>query len=76
MTQLAVLEIFCRMNYYIMIDFPSRKTKQMVVEFYAKNFSKDLLINTVLPDGIDLLVVNNRNTRTRCEICSPEYVQS
>ena len=26
--------------------------------------------NSVLPSGIYLLKVNNRNTRTRCEICS------
>ena len=39
--------------------------------------TKDLYIN---PVGIYLLKVNNRNTRTRCEICSkltietPEHV--
>ena len=28
------------------------------------------IINFLLPAGIYLLKVNNRNTRTRCEICS------
>ena len=27
-------------------------------------------LNTAIPAGIYLLKVNNRNTRTRCEICS------
>ena len=36
-----------------------------------KNSKKDVESNEILnPVGIYLLKVNNRNTRTRCEICS------
>ena len=35
---------------------------------YKNKLSLDAAI--VFPAGIYLLIVNNRNTRTRCEICS------
>ena len=38
--------------------------QQQYVKIIVENFSRHL------PAGIYLLKVNNRNTRTRCEICS------
>ena len=42
-------------------------------KFYLQNYEKHILrfqSHRTNPAGIYLLKVNNRNTRTRCEICS------
>ena len=44
-------------------SYSSVRDKQVMLEYAASS-------NRYLPVGIYLLKVNNRNTRTNCEICS------
>ena len=37
---------------------------------YLQNYMRDQLSHQYLPVDIYMFKVNNRNTRTRCEICS------
>ena len=47
-----------------------KKPKEMLSYFKLSNAPKDNSKKVSYPVGIYLLNVNNRNTRTRCEICS------
>ena len=52
--------------------FKGNMRKDLARSFYSTSISGDmrLLNKSSNPAGIYLLKVNNRNTRTRCEICS------
>ena len=53
----------------------SQKHKKLVYIFYFASYAQGGVANNndrsiiIVPAGIYLLKVNNRNTRTRCEIC-------
>ena len=55
---LLVDPCFFKVVYLIGVSSKSRKTQKYSYFCY------------IFPDGIYLLKINNRNTRTRCEICS------
>ena len=46
-----------------------KKKKLNKIDYIYGQKSQVSMVTTIIPAGIYLLKVNNRNTRTRCEIC-------
>ena len=73
-------EVFCKKG--VLRNFAEFTRKHFVLENFAKFLRKPFVRNicerllltlhrtiNIVPAGICMLKVNNRNTRTRCEIC-------